>query len=382
MKDYLKSLIAEQINRGMVLKSYIPHPLNYTELSSLADRCCRKIDENIDYLRYLNEELATRENEDIRDIFRQYRRCAREIELVESYGIQVIHSETEKLGYLNKLIFKIHNEINLPLNPPCVSCISTKYFYYQPFTDVIFLPIGESDFLLHIPDILHELGHEVIQYKDKQLKLEGVKKSYNESIGLITEHYRELLKSKMRQTGPEDIPLIIRHIHSQWKDYWIEEIFADLLAVFTLGPAYVWSHLHLTAKKSRNVYDFSTILPREHPSDDARLKMMLIALKLLGFEDISQDIKTKWDKLPVVSNINPNKFYHFAYPNELMEDIVKILLKGVTDSNFSIIDPKKLSELEDDSIISILNQSWEKFWNEPDTYRDWEREVIGKLQPS
>jgi hypothetical protein len=251
MKEYLRSLIQEQINRGLCLKELIRRPLEYPVLSGLAERCKLLIDRNIDQLNFLLEELKEREESDVRNVFREIRVCARAIELVEYFGISALCYESQNIGYLNNLIFKIHKEIKLPLNPPSVACISTKYYYFHPFTNVIFVPVGESHFLLHLPDVFHEIGHEVLSEKDSEISLRKINESYQIAIRTITSYYDRLLKKKMRETGPRSIPATIAHIHYQWKTYWINEFFCDLFALYTLGAAYTWAHFHLTTKKIR-----------------------------------------------------------------------------------------------------------------------------------
>jgi len=39
MKGYLESLIVEQMNRSLTLKKLIHYPLEYSELTGLAERC-------------------------------------------------------------------------------------------------------------------------------------------------------------------------------------------------------------------------------------------------------------------------------------------------------------------------------------------------------
>ena len=109
----------------------------------------------------------------------------------------------------------------------------------------------------------------------------------------------------MRETGPKTIPMAIAHIHSQWKNYWINEFFSDLFAVYTLGPAYAWSHLHLVAKKSENVYEFSPVMSQSHPSDDARMKMLKIGSEGLGLKDEAASILSRWNDMPIVINASP-----------------------------------------------------------------------------
>ena len=380
MKEYLRATIMEQINRGLYLKKLIPHPLEYPELSSLADRCGRIIDENIQQLKYLLQELEERHENDIRDIYRGFRICARHIELVEYFGIPALYYQTPELGYLNKLIFKIHKEINLPLTPPSVACISTRYYYFHRFTNVIFVPTGESNFLLHLPDVFHEIGHEVLYNKENELRLAKVNESYREAISVITKYYQGLLTRKMRETGPEEIPRTIMHIHSQWKDYWVEEFFCDLFACYTLGPAYAWSHLHLTAKKSEDIYEFSSFLPQKHPSDDSRMKMLMIGLDNIGFSSGAASILSKWKNMPFVAGIQPVVEYQYAYPKELLGEIADLFLTGLKESNFSIVSLGKLEQLDQNSIVKLLNEAWSLFWNDSEAFRDWEEKTVQKLK--
>src|SRR2546429_920971 len=107
MKDYLGSLIAEQTNRALVLKSMIKYPLKYTELGGLAGRCTAILDSQIGFLQALNDEIANREEGDLRDIFRDVRSCARDIRLVEYFGIPPLRFQTEEIGFLNKLMHLI-----------------------------------------------------------------------------------------------------------------------------------------------------------------------------------------------------------------------------------------------------------------------------------
>jgi hypothetical protein len=356
------------------------HPLKFPELSSLSVRCEKIIDENIQNLNYLLHELENRNNENIRDIIRGFRNCTRQIELVESFGISALYHQTPGVGYLNKIIFQIHNEINLPINHPSVACISTSYYYYHPFTEVIFVPLGESEFLLHLPDVFHEIGHAVLSKKEDVLRLKTLNEKYIQIVNVITEHYRKILIEKSRESGPKEIPLIIQHIHQQWKYSWINEFLSDLFALYTLGPAFASAHLHLVTKKSKNVYEFSPKLRQEHPSDDSRMKMLITGLNFLGFTQEAKDIKSKWEAMPFVATLGPVPEYHYAYPDELMEDIALLFLDGLRESGFQIVNPTKLANLSDQSIIKLLNDAWAFFWKNPTEFRKWEEERIKELK--
>ena len=106
MKLYLKSVITEQINRGKSLKKLIHHPLQYPELNSLATRCTMIIDQNITYLNQLSVILESRADDNIRDIFRGFRRCVQQLSLVEYFGISALCFESPEIGYMNKVVYR------------------------------------------------------------------------------------------------------------------------------------------------------------------------------------------------------------------------------------------------------------------------------------
>lgn len=378
MKQYLKAMIIEQINRGQSLKKLIKLPLDYVELERLAETCTNIIDSNIFSLNHLMKEIDNRDEDNIRDIFRGFRESVREIESVEHYGITALYYQTAEVGYLNKLIQKIKQEINLPVIPPSVACISTGYYYYYSLTNVIFVPIGESEFLLHLPDLFHELGHAVL-FKRDEVKLRKLQEAFTEAIETIVNHYHQLFIRKNRETAPQEISMLIRHIHSQWK-YWVEEFFCDLFALYTLGPAYAWSHLHLTAKKSDNIYRFSKFFHDTHPSDEARMRMLNIGLDLLGFKAESAEISAKWKIMPTSAVAKPVPEYQYAYPDNIMKALAELFLQGLGECSFSILSPERLKTMDNDSITKQLNNAWDLFWKDPKAFRKWEEKSVESLK--
>ena len=343
MKNYLQNLISEQVARAEHLKGMIRRPLRFTELESLATRCEYILDQNIDSLNYVLSKLISTPDGDIRTEFRLFRQCEKEIELIEYYGISALYFDNDEIGFLNKLVHKIKLEINLPVPPPAVACFSTRYYHYQPFVNIIFAPLGEAQFMLHLPDIYHEIGHAVIENRHNDKRLREISKCYNELGKYVTEYYSKLLLQKQRQSGPQRIPMLIDLIRHQWIKYWIDEIFCDLFALYVLGPAFLWSHMHLTAKKSQNVFDFSDVSIMTHPSDDARYRCMQHGLDRMGFASEGKAIDKIWKTIPLVESGNPSDDYNlYAYPPELLSEIAQIIIAGLQASQFSGVDPDVL----------------------------------------
>lgn len=381
MEDYLKATIDEEIHKGLLLKDLIEKPLKFQELQPLADRCERIIDENVEVLRNL---LSLIENgESLRFILRQYRKCRRNIQAIEHFGISALYHPPIDLKYLNNLIFKIHQEIKCPISPPFVACISTNYYYFFPFTDVIFVPIGETKLLLHLPDIFHELGHAVLYKRENTLGLKKLSDSFEVIDNKITAYYNELKVKKIRDSAPYGINHIIENVHNNWKVNWLEEFLCDLFALYTLGPAYVKAHLHLTTKSSEDVYRFEPFLPESHPSNDARMTLLLNGLDEIKLNEERAEIFDRWNKMNYVKESKPQQEYQYAYPEKLMKMIAHDFLTGMKDVGFSIFDKNQLSNSgKDKTIIKLLNDGWSLFWNDPNSYRKWESEESNKLRSS
>ncbi|MGI0086900.1 MAG: hypothetical protein ACREBI_02920 [Nitrosotalea sp.] len=379
MKDYLNSLVYEQISRSESLKKRIEKPLPYPELSGLKERINKIIDEQTMILSSCLSELQERQDDsDCRDILRIVRGSVRVISDVETYGIAALEYQTRESAFLNKVLFKIHQEIKLPLSCPSVCCISTNYYFSVPFANVIFVPLLESDFLLHLPDLYHEIGHLVARNRESMISIQNIKESFEKAFSKITDYYTELIKEKKKDVGPEEILQNIAYIHAQWK-LWIEEFFCDLFGLYTLGPAYVWSNLHLTTKTSPDIHRLLVIIEQSHPSDEARMRMLFVGLRLLGFETEAEPIKTEWNKVKPFWG-SPSPEYQYAYPDPLLQEIAQIFLEGIKESGFSIVKQESLQN-DNENVRFLLNQAWKNFWKlSSEDFRIWETEQIDLLR--
>jgi len=112
------------------------------------------------------------------------------------------------------------------------------------------------------------------------------------------------------------------------------------------------------------------------------MKILLIGLRKLGFGGEADKIENQWNKMPFISHIEPVNEYQYAYPEELLSDLAKIILKGMSDSGFSIISPNTLSTLKSNSVIKLLNEAWDQFWVNPVAFRQWEETSIKRLKSS
>lgn len=377
MKEYLQKLVSEQIEKAHTLKGKIKRPLIYPELSGLSNRCDSILDQKISSLEYLQSVIETEDDEGY--AWRALKDIIRDIEWIEKYGIPALYYQSKEVGFFNKLIFQIHKEIRLPVDPPSVACLSTNYYYTATVVNVIFVPLSEADFILHLPDLYHELGHYVLGVSSKNKSLEHVRKRYEQAYSLVTDYYTRLL-TDLRRGTPElkDLIYLIEITHSNWR-YWLSEFFCDLFALYMLGPAYAWSNLHLCAKKSDNIYEFSEIQPQTHPSDESRMRILGMALRIIGFKDEAEKIEKTWNQV-MASWEGPPVEYQYAFPDELLSQITELMLDSLKSCGFRIASPAAISS-RSDKILCMLNSAWEKFWSSsPDEFRLWEAQELEKFR--
>ncbi len=375
MNKYLISIIHETIERAKYLKTKIEFTLEYPELTGLANRCVKILDEQIVIFEKILEAQDTYSE---RSAWRNTRDCIRIIEMIEKWGISALYAQKKDVGMLNKIAFSIHQEINLPLEPVPVSTLSTDYYYTAPVVDVIFVPLSESGFLLHLSDLYHEIGHYVSNYKTEK-KLEKVSEVYLKAYEEIYEIFENTIHKRSRERGPEQTILQLKNFLINWED-WLEEFFCDLFAVYLLGPAYVWSHLHLVTKKNLNIYHLNLFSEQTHPVDEARIQIMLDGLKLLGFDSASNEIENKWREVMKSWGEPPVEYFN-AYPRDLLTKIANLILHGMKESGFSIVNPKILTNGDSNSIRVILNDAWNRIWSlEPHEFREWEVKKLKELE--
>jgi hypothetical protein len=183
----------------------------------------------------------------------------------------------------------------------------------------------------------------------------------------------ELVKEDRRR-GPEVWPFLLRRWESTWVKYWLAEFFCDLFAVYPVGPAFAWAHLHLAAKRGGNPYEVPMATLSSHPANDARMRAMLYALSQANFADQAAVIGERWRRLLAQSGERPEPEYHRCYPEEIMRRIVALAHDGVIAIGCRIATP----DTQDD-VYTILNQAWDQFWQDPAAYVRWEEKTVDRL---
>ena len=373
MNDYFLGSISQLIERGRLLLLKIRTDLP-REFHLLAQTCRTELTKAIDQLQYLVNEDRMQLLELQPERLRLLRRIVRTMDLLETVGIAALNRANESDKQLNLLIECIRNEIAYPLLPPVVTSLSQDYFHIYPGLNLLCVPLGEGDFLLHLPDLYHELAHPLIVEKyDPRVKpfQDNLLKSLAGALSYITDE----LGKEERRRGPSQFGFYLNQWANNWYESWAFEFFCDLFAVYTVGSAFAWANFHLCAKRGGNPFYVPTVSLSTHPADDARMRVVLYGLELVGLSQEAEVIGKKWRKLIDIGGEKPEPEYWRCFPQHILEEFAKNALEGV-----SAIGCRMAGPVSDCPVYVILNQAWTEFWRDPINYAAWEQEAVKELR--
>jgi hypothetical protein len=373
--EYFKGAVRQRIERGQLLISMIPRGLT-REFHRLEDTCREKLTKVLDDLHELIDDPRMLVPANQPERLRKYKRAVWEMDLLETVCIAALERAKDSDKHLNKVVECIRIEIDYPMLPPVVAPLSQSYFQTFPRLNLMLVPLSEQHFLLHLPDLYHELAH-LLLISRYDIRIQPFKDALIEVIDLVTTYIEEELERERRGGGP---PLLSFYLH-QWLRYWIvnwaTEFFCDLFAVYTLGPAYAWSHLHLSAARGEDPFKVPTMDGGSitHPADDARMVAILHGLTLIGFGAEAAEIEGRWSQLIDVARSRPDAEYRRCFRKRILESVAEKALVGVRGMNCRVAGHSTTGKVHD-----TLNLAWKEFWRDPEAYVDWEKAAVETLR--
>jgi hypothetical protein len=372
LAEYLQGTVPQLVERARLLMGKIPRGLP-RDYEALVKTCLDEINNIIARLREA-QVIAPNASPAVRHAkLRQFKRAVADLDIIETRAIAALHRVHDDDHHANRLLYRICQEIGYPALPPTVSMLSSGYFYIDPHLNLLFIPPAEGSFLLHLPDLYHELAHPLLVHKDHPV-LERFSQRFLEATADLHDYFARRRATEARRRGPQGFKDEIDVWEILWTK-WLVEFFCDLFAVFTLGPAFAWSHLHLFMKMGKDPYEMPTpFRPTTHPADDARMRALLVALRLSGFDRDAAAIDARWRDALRLANASPSPDYAFCYPDELINVMVKDARQGVVE-----MQCRMAASSTSDPIHLLLNEAWIKFWDDPASYHQWEIGAVGQL---
>ena len=301
------------------------------------------------------------------DFLRRYRRAAEQMFFVESLALPSVERFFPEDRFLTGLARAIVVEISWPLPAPLVVAMSAQYYWTSSAFNIIGVPAGESRTLLGLPDLCHELGHQLDAHEDATL----VGSFRADVTGYVDEEKKRATATQQPKSMLQDI----EQVHANWLNTWIPEFVADMVATFIVGPAFGGQHVRLAAgRMSSDVYFPALGDQSTHPADEARLRAIVAVLEELGDIDSAQELKTMWAQYVTLSGEREPPDYSICYPQPLIIELARRVVAGCLSLKI-----RPFVSAQNPGIQQLLTGSWKKLSEKSDDYGAWEDTEIRRL---
>lgn len=375
MNDYFQGAVSQHVERGKGLIDRIPTDLS-VEFHALASICRREITVILKELEAVLNDPRMRRAENQPERLRRFRRAMSDLALLEQIGIAALErGKGDKLLY--QLADRIRLEICHPLLPPAVCALSQNYFRIYPRFNLMFIPLSEGDFLLHLPDIYHEMAHPLLTESEKyNPRVKPFQDAFFSAYIRVEEHVLKDQQEEDRRSwrAPSSFAFYLLKWQQSWAQ-WLIELFCDLFATYTVGPAYGWSHFYLCSKIGTSPFAVPKIAETTHPADDARMRVILFGLEAIGFHEEVMRLRERWIELTSISGARAEPEYHRCYPDLILREIAEQGLQGVKGIGCRIAARSQFPP-----IVDLLNRAWIEFWRAPAQFSEWERKAVKQLK--
>jgi hypothetical protein len=372
LNAYFAGSVGQLVQRGRLLIGKIPRDLP-RDYDLLAQVCTRKLKDLLQRLRGLTDNATLCSPLLTSERLRLFKRIVAELDLIETVGVAALDRAEDDDHSLNRLLEQVCAETKYPLVTPVVTTLSQQYFCIYPELNLLCVPLTEGRFLLHLPDLYHELAHPLLVETDDP-KVEPFQKAMDAALGDVLGYLAEEQMKAARRKGPERRAFVLERWEIAWVKYWMVEFFCDLFATTTLGPAFVWSHLHLSAKRGGNPF-LTPSYASSHPADDARMRAMLYCLNSIGFAVEAAKIQQYWaDLLASTASVGEPEYY-LCFPDKILSALSTHAVTGVRNMGCTVASADAMG-----LVGKSLNEAWEIFWLNPSDFPKWEEAAVSELR--
>jgi hypothetical protein len=370
---YYQAVLKQACERARTLKDMLAKPVKEAELTALRQRCEDILDGVLEKLKNLESSGLLNNPEMFPRCVSMLKNIIEELGRIETTGVAALDRMNNDDIFLTRLVFRVHKEIGYPILPPAVTCLSREYYSVFVRLNLIQVPLAEAACLLHLPDLYHEMGHTLAATVDIPA-VEPFTNALGELMEFAGLHFEQEYIRVQRDMAPQELGVIHRQLEEAWIKYWSQEIFCDLFALYTLGPAYAWSHFHLVAEQCGDPYAVSIV--NEHPPDDARMQALLAGLVLLGMSTEADAIRKMWDDLVAKMGYVLTPLYRIACPTKIIGEAAKKALEGTRATCGKVAD----NAVGTKPICDMFNTAWQQFWKNTENYYTWEKKTLADLK--
>jgi len=368
MNQFLQGLLLDLDKRCQILQEMLRNGDFHQDLGSATIGVYHQLEMLHRELRSLLDDPALGNPILLRNQFQDYKRLAEQLSLIESYPVPFIMRYHAADHELSLLCAALTRQINYPLDAPLVAAFSNQYYWTVPGFNLVCIPATEGRFLLGLGDLCHELGHILL------LRYETVFTST--FLTEVSSHISSEQERVRTEQRPPNYHQFYDRLLAAWRDRWTREFAADIIAVYTAGPAFGWQNLRLCAQMTRDIFDND--LESLHPSDESRMRAIFAVLHQMGRENEADKITGKWTQYVELTDDEETTDYHLCYPENLISSLVNHVLNTCASIKLRPFTETTSDETRP-NLIALMNGAWEGFLSNPASYSEWESEQIEVL---
>jgi len=239
---------------------------------------------------------------------------------------------------------------------------------YPDFPTIYFMPPSAQRRLLYLPLFFHEFGH--LLYACHKPEMDDLILALQENLAryLAAGTQRNDLHAQKEQ---EHRNAIIQ----TWFD-WGQEIFCDAVGFVIGGPAFANAFSFYFRVRGREQYHSKPeeLLGSTHPVTWLRIRLIADRARRMGFADLADELESSWQT--IADGLNVREDYYGLYDAALLPVVQQTIDDMLTEAS-----PRPFEESEVGSAASapltsspilLVNQAWEHFLNDPESYSAWE----------
>lgn len=324
----------------------------------------QRVLENIKYLEYRQENL-------LKDILSRTQSIANDFAILNQRQASPILRARSSDRLSLKLLLWLH-KTHYQTEDISVAVGDGVFSIWPIEPSIYFTPCAAQQGLLSLPIFFHEFGHLLYKYHQQEMNdlVCELQAEIGNSIPLAVDR-----DDKYTETQERNREVIIEKWYT-----WTQEFYCDAVGFMMGGPSFAYAFSMYLRILGRSAYHLSIeeLGRSSHPVPWIRIHLLANRARQMGYAMVATDLEEKWNKVAAALGIieDYGGFYNAGFLPMLQQKLDDMIIE--TEPR-EFVDTEVLnqgSELVFASPVALLNIAWQKFLDDPDSYREWEEDAI------
>lgn len=360
----------EQLQRDLTdARENVPDELqNYTErITNECDLLHQRVLRNLTYLELGQENL-------LKDILSESELVTRAFYDLNGQRASPILRMRSSDQLSLKFLLWLHATHPQAKNIPAAICDGD--FGILPIQPTLYAtPCTAQQGLRNLPIFFHEFGHLLYKFHEPEVKTLA-NELQTEIRDLLRPPVERNDQYEQRQENRRNI------IADTWYE-WAHECFCDAIGFVMGGPAFIYSFSMYFRVLGWNEYYVprGELSHRSHPVTWIRIRLLADRARRMDYDAVATDLEEKWNEIAAVLGVPED--YNGFYDPAFLPIIQQKLNDMLTETAPREFQESEVSQQDQESTfaspVALLNTAWQKFLNDPESYREWEEEAIARF---